>query len=125
MKNILLLFFISLAGFATAQEPDSLKSAGALKQASDNFGTYTPGLGFKVVKTTKGDLNIKIFSYVRYLNQLGLNDSTTNAFGKTTGLDKRQDVQLNKVNIQFLGWLLDPRFRYIFYSEQGLAHCLV
>jgi hypothetical protein len=32
-----------------------------------------------------------------------------------TALDPRQDILLNKVNIQFLGWLLDPKFRYFFY----------
>jgi len=80
-----------------------------------SWGTYNPGTGFKVANTDKGDLNITIFGYVRYLNQLGLDSTYTDAFGNTRTLDRRQDIQLQKVNIQFLGWLMSPKFRYLLY----------
>jgi hypothetical protein len=79
------------------------------------WGTYTPGTGFKVANGDKGDLNITIYGYVRYLNQLGLDSTYTDAFGNTRTLDRRQDIQLQKVNIQFLGWLMSPKFRYLAY----------
>lgn len=82
--------------------------------------------GFKLFHSEYGDVNLKIYSYVRYLNQKGLNAHYTDSFGQTSALDRRQDIQLNKVNIQFLGWVLDPKFRYIFYvwtnnTAQGLG----
>ncbi len=36
------------------------------------YGRYTPNFGFKVVNTEYGDLNISVYTYARYLNQLGL-----------------------------------------------------
>lgn len=88
--------------------------------------TYTPNLGFKVADTEKGDLNIKIFSYIRYLNQKGLNETFTDSFGTTTQIQRRQDIQYNKANIFFTGWFLDPKLRYMTYvwtanTSQGLG----
>ena len=36
------------------------------------WGKYTPNLGVKVANTEYGDLNISLYTYARYLNQLGL-----------------------------------------------------
>lgn len=88
-----------------AQESDTAKSS----------GKYTPGSGFNLVETEDGSVNLGIFSYVRYLNQKGLDTSYTDAFGNTKKIQQRQDVQLNKVNIKFFGWIMDPDFRYLFY----------
>ncbi len=79
------------------------------------IGRYTPTGGFKVADTEHGDLNIRLFAYVRYLNQLGTDDSYTNAFGVTRSVQQRQDMQLNKMQVYFFGWLLDPKFRYLAY----------
>lgn len=87
-------------------------------QKSDSVKTskkYTPGAGFNFVDTEDGSVNIGIFSYIRYLNQKTLDTSYTDAFGKTKTIQQRQDIQLNKVNIKFFGWIMDPAFRYIFY----------
>ena len=88
------------------------------KTGSDSVkksGKYIPGSGFNFVNTEDGSVNIGIFSYIRYLNQKGLDTSYTNAFGKTSTVKQRQDIQLNKVNIKFFGWVMDPDFRYLFY----------
>jgi hypothetical protein len=90
------------------------------------WGTYTPNLGFKVANTERGDLSIAIYTYARYLNQLGLDPTYTDAFGNTINLQRRQDFQLNKAQIKFLGWVLDPKFRYFLYAwssnaSQGLG----
>ncbi len=81
----------------------------------ESFGHYTPNAGFRVVNTDKGTLNFKLFTYLRYLNQLGLDTSYTNAFGETIAIDRRQDMQVNKVNMTFNGWIMSPKFRYLFY----------
>lgn len=86
------------------------------KEEPVTWGTYTPNRGFKVANTEQGDMSISIYTYVRYLNQLGLDSSYTDAFGNVKSVQRRQDVQIQKVQIKFLGWLLDPKFRYFLYA---------
>jgi len=90
------------------------------------WGRYTPNLGYKVADTEQGDLSISIYSYARYLNQLGLDPTYKDAFGNVKNVQQRQDFQLQKVQIKFLGWILDPNFRYFLYAwssnaSQGLG----
>ena len=90
------------------------------------WGSYTPNFGYKVANTELGDMNISIYSYVRYLNQKNLAPTYTNYFGVTSTLQQRQDVQINKVQIKFLGWMLNPKLRYFLYAwtsnaSQGLG----
>jgi hypothetical protein len=80
------------------------------------WGTYTPNLGFKVAETDYGDMSIGILSYVRYLNQLDLASTYTNAFGTTSNIQQRQDFQLQKVQIKFMGSVLSPKLRYFLYT---------
>jgi hypothetical protein len=83
---------------------------------TDSYGRYTPNLGFKLANTEYGDLSISIYTYARYLNQLGLNSTFTDSFGNTKTVQERQDFQLQKVQIKMLGWVLDPKFRYFLYT---------
>src|SRR6185369_3765565 len=81
-----------------------------------SYGRYTPNFGFKVVNTESGDLNISVYTYARYLNQLGLKSNYQDAFGNTKNVQERQDFQLQKVQVKLLGWLFDPKFRYFIYT---------
>jgi hypothetical protein len=117
---------LALALAAYGQEKDGAKKEPADGEKAERFGSYKPNAGFKLVSTEYGDMNLKIYSYIRYLNQRGLDDSYTDSFGQTSPVDRRQDIQLNKVNIQLLGWILDPKLRYLFYiwtnnTAQGLG----
>ena len=90
------------------------------------WGAYTPNVGFKVANTDRGDMSISLYTYARYLNQLGLDATYTDAFGNVKTVQQRQDFQLNKVQIKFLGWILDPKLRYFLYAwssnaSQGLG----
>ncbi len=85
------------------------------RPASKHFGTYTPDVGFKVVDTEEGELDVKVYTYVRYLNEKGLDGTYTNAFGQTSAVQQRQDLQVNKLLVYFLGWFLSPKFRYLTY----------
>jgi len=96
-------------------EPD-LSAEVSTPQEHKKFGTYTPNFGFTVADTDRGSMNVSIFSYVRYLNQLDLAPTYTNAFGVVSNVKQRQDFQLAKVQIKFLGWLLTPNFRYFLYT---------
>ena len=71
-------------------------------------------------------MSVSAFTYARYLNQLALNSRYTNAFGVTIPVPNRQDFQLQKVQIKFLGWILDRKLRYLLYTwtsnvAQGLG----
>jgi hypothetical protein len=100
---------------ATSAAPASAATAAA-PAPRKTWGSYTPNLGFKVVDTDRGDMSVSIYTYVRYLNQKDLDNTYTDAFGNVKSVQLRQDVQLNKVQIKFLGWLLDPKFRYFLYA---------
>ena len=93
-------------------------------QERKKFGAYTPNYGFTVADTNYGSMNVSIFSYVRYLNQLDLNPTYTNAFGTVSNVQQRHSFQLNKVQVKFLGWVASPKLRYFLYvwtsnSNQG------
>src|SRR6185503_14043819 len=85
-------------------------------------GRYTPNLGFKVVNTEYGDMNVSIYTYVRYLNQLGLDPTYTDSSGVTKNIQRRQDIQLLKLQIKFLGWILNPKMRYFLYAWTSNAN---
>jgi hypothetical protein len=85
------------------------------------WGSYTDFLGFKVANTDKGDMNVAIYTYVRYLNQKGLDPTYTDAFGNVKSVQQRQEAQILKVQIKFLGWLFDPRLRYFVYAWSSNA----
>ena len=71
--------------------------------------------GFQLASTDKGTVTMKLLSYVRYLNQDRLDATYTDTFGNTSPVKRRQDIHLNKVNIQFMGWARSPKLRYLAY----------
>jgi hypothetical protein len=91
------------------------------QDAPKTWGAYTPNFGYKVANTELGDMSVSIYSYVRYLNQKNLAPTYTNYFGVTSTLQQRQDVQINKVQIKFLGWVLNPKLRYFLYAWSSNA----
>ena len=80
------------------------------------FGTYALGRGFGLVRNEWGEVRFGIYTYVRYLNSKGVDDTYVNGLGQEVELDKRDDLELNKVKIEFRGWMLDPKFQYVLYS---------
>lgn len=76
---------------------------------------YIPNAGFRLYEGDKGQIYMRLFSYVRYLNQKGLDPSYTDYFGVTHSVKQREDVQLNKFFLPFSGWFLTPKFRYYLY----------
>ncbi|MES2221815.1 MAG: hypothetical protein V4587_12730 [Acidobacteriota bacterium] len=120
---------------AVAQEIDSDEGTTSKKDMAieesqhpgpNLWSPYTPNFGYKVANTPYGDLNISIYTYVRYLNQLGLVPTYTNHFGQTTTVLRQNDFQLQKAQYKFLGWVMNPKFRYFLYAwtsnaSQGLG----
>ncbi|MBO0720440.1 MAG: hypothetical protein J2P41_06450 [Blastocatellia bacterium] len=63
-----------------------------------------------------------MYTYVRYLNQLGLAPTYTDAFGNIKNVQQRQDFQIQKVQMKFLGWVLSEKFRYFLYAWTSNAN---
>jgi len=76
---------------------------------------YIPNAGFKIFEGEKGQIYMRLFTYARYLNQKGLDDTYTDAFGNVKTVPVRQDVQLNKFFLPFSGWFMSPKLRYYLY----------
>jgi len=97
--------------------PESAQQAvSESKEEPAYFGQFQPGgKGFKIADTRFGDLNFSYYTYARYLNQKGLDETYTDAFDRTRMLDIRQDFQFQKAVLYFKGWVGDPRLRYLAY----------
>jgi hypothetical protein len=116
----------SVAGPSITGRQSNATTLAANPEEQKTWGTYTPNFGFKIANTEYGDASLSIYTYARYLNQLGLQSTYTNAFGVTTQLQRRQDFQLQKLQMKFLGWMMSPKFRYFLYAwtsnaNQGLG----
>jgi hypothetical protein len=94
-----------IAGAAALQQEDK-------KEKSPD---YVPNIGFRLYTGEKGEIYFRLFSYVRYINQLGIDPSYTDSFGVAHSVQQRQDVQLAKFFAPFSGWFLTPKFRYYLY----------
>ena len=106
-----------------SESPAPVEAKPTGQDDDDKFdGRYTPNLGFRVVNTEYGDMNVSIYTYVRYLNQLGLDPTYTDSFGNTKNIQRRQDMQLLKLQIKFLGWILNPKLRYFLYAWTSNAN---
>lgn len=92
-------------------------AAGESAQAPRYFGEFQPGgRGMKLADTPYGTVNFSAWTYLRYLNQQALDSNSTDSFDREREIDRRNDFQLNKVNLYFKGWIYDPRFKYLLYT---------
>lgn len=103
------------AGPAAVPESTAAPSVDSPVDEANPFGEFTPGKGYTVARTRFGELNLSLYSYLRFLDQNGLDDTYVDHFGNTRPIDIREDFQVNKVFLYTKGWFLDPRFRYVFY----------
>jgi hypothetical protein len=101
--------------------PVGSQAAAGAPEERKRWGTYTPNLGFRIADTELGVANLSIYTYARYLNQRALEPTYTNAFGVTSTLQQRQDFQLNKLQIKFIGWMMNPKFTYFLYAWSSNA----
>jgi hypothetical protein len=109
---------VASADQAAARLPPETRGEGAGPAVAKPLdpGTLQPGRGIILVQGPVGGLAFGVNGYVRYLNQGGLDTSFKDAFGRTFTVERRQDVQLNRLQLNFRGWLFDEKFRYNFYA---------
>ena len=90
------------------------------------WGGFEPGKGLILMRSDMGEVDLGLVSYLRYLNQHGIDKSYTDAFATSHIVTPREDFQLAKVQFTFRGWLFDRRFGYNAYvwtsqASQGLG----
>ncbi len=73
--------------------------------------------GFSLADTEVGSLNYGLWTYVRYSNQTHIEDTYVDESGNEQDVTqhRRNDVYINKVSMQFKGWLFDEDFNYLFF----------
>jgi hypothetical protein len=76
---------------------------------------HVPNAGFLLYDGDEAQIYMRLFTYVRYLNQLDLDTSYTDFNGVPHAVQRRQDVQLNKFFLPFSGWFMSPKLRYYLY----------
>jgi hypothetical protein len=98
-------------------EPTAAAGAPVGREETETKGgpAYVPNAGFRIVSGDMGEVYLRLFSYVRYLNQKGLDATYVDAFGNRHDVVRRQDVQLQKFFLPLSGWFLTPKFRYYLY----------
>ncbi|HET7452958.1 MAG TPA: hypothetical protein VFL12_09470, partial [Thermoanaerobaculia bacterium] len=79
------------------------------------FLEHIPNRGFRLFDGQDGEMYLRLYTYVRYLNQKGLDPTYTDSFGVVRSVKQRQDIQLQKVFMPFSGWFMSPKFRYYLY----------
>jgi hypothetical protein len=98
--------------FVVGQELPVSEQKAPEKQKSPE---HVPNVGFLLYEGEKAQIYMRLFTYVRYLNQKSLDPSYTDFFGNVHDVQRRQDVQLNKFFLPFTGWFMTPKFRYYLY----------
>jgi hypothetical protein len=101
---------LSLSMMSHAQEKPA-----NLDDDTTTYNRYRIMFGHTVAKSKSGEINIRPYTYFRYLNQRAIDKTYTDGFGKVQTVDPRQDIQLQKVSIYFTGWAFDPKFNYFLY----------
>ena len=114
----------SLAGAET--QTASLASPPPATPSPTKWGGFEPGKGVILMRSDIGEVDLGMVSYLRYLNQHGMDDTYTSVFGQHFDVTPREDFQLAKVQMTLRGWLFDPRFGFNSYvwtsqASQGLG----
>jgi hypothetical protein len=91
------------------------RGTAAVPETTKGAPRYVPNAGFLIVEHDLGEMYVRLMSYARYLNQLGIDETYTDAFGNTHTVKQRQDAQLQKFFLPLSGWFMTPKFRYYLY----------
>lgn len=96
------------------------------EDATPRIEEHVPGKGVRLSYGGMGELTFSLYTSIRYLNQRLLESTYTYSDGMTIPLDRRDDIEFQKVILYFKGWLAVPEFRYLTYvwtsnASQGLG----
>jgi len=75
-------------------------------------GEFTPAVGFDIVKTKFGSLNISVYGLFRYLNQVPGNQTFVDHLGNIDTINTSNYLNWHRTLVWLTGFFYDPRFRY-------------
>src|SRR3982751_1550312 len=98
---------------AAAQEADPLPTkADSLKFPNTTAGEFTPSAGYQIIKTDAGSLNVSVYGFFRYMNQMPAGQTYTDHLGRVREVNPRNDLNWHRTFVWFTGFFGDPKFRY-------------
>ena len=78
----------------------------------ESWGEFTPGGGFLVGRGDLGELSISAYALVRYMNQMGGEQTFTDHLGNSRRADTRNDIYSHRVMMFLRGWIGAPKLLY-------------
>ena len=85
----------------------------AKPDTSERWGSIDPGKGFTVATTDQGTLAVSAYVMWRYLNQLPVVEFYDDHLGNRLQVKTRNDLQLHRILLSFLGWIYLPKLSYV------------
>ena len=98
---------------AQAQSPEE---SSVHEEAPEQWGGYFPGPGFVLVRSSIGELDFGLTTYVRYVDQTGYDSTFTDFFGRERDVLRQNNFMLAKGQLNFRGWILDQRLNFLLYT---------
>jgi hypothetical protein len=89
------------------QRPDT-----TLRLPNTIAGEFTPGVGFDIIKTSFGSLNISVYGLFRYLDQVPGNQTFTDHLGNVQTINTSNFLNWHRTLVWLTGFFYDPKFRY-------------
>ena len=80
--------------------------------------------GFDIADTEVGSLNYSLWMYARYANQTHIGDTYIDEQGNEQEITqhRRNDIYINKISMQFKGWLFNEDFKYLAFLWTSNSH---
>jgi hypothetical protein len=75
-------------------------------------GEFTPGRGFDILKTKRGNINISVYGLIRYLNQTPGEQTFRDHLGRERKVAARNDLNWHRTMVWVSGFFYDPRMLY-------------
>ena len=97
-----------------ASEP-AKNAVDAFMKREELAGTFKRDTGWVLIDEPIAREYLGLMAYARYLNSNGVDSTYTDSFGRVLPVEKRNEVQLYKVSMQFKGWLFTPRFSHLLF----------
>lgn len=112
--KLLVIFAITSRGVLHAQgDTTKAKAEAANADTTTRWGAVDPGKGFLVAATDQGSLAISGYVLWRYLNQLPVVEFYDDHLGNVHQVKTRNDLQLHRILLSFLGWIYIPQLSYV------------
>ncbi|MFL5729904.1 MAG: hypothetical protein ACJ75J_10495 [Cytophagaceae bacterium] len=109
-------FILSMKVMVYSQSHDLIdslnKDTPETGKVEESWGSIDPGKGFLLAKTKMGSVSVSAYVLTRYINQLPAHQTFTDHLGRIQTIDPRNDIQLHRILLSFLGFVYKPKLNY-------------